>query len=131
MHIIEIKVQGHLFVQANICGCYLPSRTSIEFLLNKFKDKRNKGNFTNRANETTLVLANLYHLPIHLFDKDVYMKWYKNSDWANISCDDVNKVLTKTIASQCYLNGCCFSLVIQRVYRKLVRRFARQCSLKL
>ena len=112
----KIEIKGCSFIQADINGCYLPSATSIEFLMGKIRDKRNKKNFCDRANETTLVLANKYYLPIHLLEGDIYRAWHKNLDWADISYDDVNKVLTKNIALWCDLNKYSFSKVIQSLF---------------
>lgn len=113
---IKTEIQGLLFVRVNICGCYLPSLASIHFLLNKIKDKRNKSNFMKCANETTIVLASKYYLPIHLLESDIYRVWHKKIDWAHISYADMNKVLTKNIALWCDLNGCSFSRVIQSLF---------------
>jgi hypothetical protein len=108
-----IEVHGLSFIQVDIFGHYLPFITSIEYVLSKYKDKRNKRTFCDASNFVVSNIIEMYSLPSEPFDRAKYEVWFKNIDWDNISMPDVNTSIIKITESQCKLVGCSFYRVLQ------------------
>lgn len=63
-----IEVCGLSFTQVDIFGCYLPTHSSIESVLVKIPDKRNKRKICERSNELVMLFSPRYDIPDSFFD---------------------------------------------------------------
>jgi hypothetical protein len=63
-----IEVSGLSFTQVDIFGCYLPTITSIESVLAKIPDKRNKRKICERSNELVELHSQRFDIPDSFFD---------------------------------------------------------------
>jgi hypothetical protein len=113
MPLKTIEIHGLSFTQINIFGRYLPSIPSIEYVISKYEDKRNKRNFCVASNFVVTNVIETYNLPSEPFDRAKYEAWFENIDWDNISISDTNTSIIKVIESQCKLVGCSSYRVIQ------------------
>jgi hypothetical protein len=68
-----IEVYGLNFTQVDIFGCYLPLRTSIESVLDKITDKRNKRKICEHANKLTILHSQEFDIP-HNFQHEYICK---------------------------------------------------------
>jgi hypothetical protein len=64
-----IEVSGLSFTQVDIFGCYLPTTTSIESVLSKIPDKRNKRKACSRSNELVILHSQCLDIPDDFFNE--------------------------------------------------------------
>jgi hypothetical protein len=73
----KIEVSGLTFIQVDIFGYYLPTRTSIESVLAKISDKRNKRKICERSNELVDLHSQRFDIPDNFFDEWVCKVSYR------------------------------------------------------
>jgi hypothetical protein len=72
-----IEVSRLTFIQVDIFGCYLPTRTSIESVLAKISDKRNKRKICERSNELVELHSQRFDIPNDFFNEWVCKVSYR------------------------------------------------------
>jgi hypothetical protein len=113
---IETEIQGLTFIQADIFGKPLPSRTSIESVLDKITDKRNKRKICDRSNSVVLFLHQKYNLPINLLSDHFHDSRLKELSGGKLSLNDIHKILLHITELQCRLSGDDYYLLVQNLF---------------
>ena len=110
---IKIEIQGFSFIQADIYGCYLPSRASIESVLEKITDKRKKQKICTFSNRLVRNLSERWSIPSSLLDTACHIILFEYHYTGQISLEDLDKLRLNIVRSQCGLSGYSFDLVVQ------------------
>jgi hypothetical protein len=111
-----IDVHGLSFIQVDILGCYLPTRTAIESVLDEIRDKRNKKKICEHFNRMTIAHGQRFDIPID------YQSCYTCEISFRVEHTDediiynLNKILSMIMATQCTLSGYDFNLLAQNLF---------------
>lgn len=100
-----IEVSGLSFTQVDIFGCYLPTTTSIESVLAKIPDKRNKRKICKRSNELVEIHSQCFDIPDSLFDDYVCGVSYRVEKTDQDRMDNINKKMTVIMLYQACIAG--------------------------
>ncbi|WP_373538759.1 hypothetical protein [Chamaesiphon sp.] len=100
-----IEVSGLYFTRANIFGCYLPTRTSIESVLVKIPDKRNKRKICERSNELVELHSQCLDIPDSFFDDWVCTIEYRVEKTDRDRKYNLDKKLTVIMLHQACIAG--------------------------
>jgi hypothetical protein len=100
-----IEVSGLSFTQVDIFGCYLPTRTSIESVLAKIPDKRNKRKICERSNKLAILHSRRFDIPDSFFDDWVYRMSFKVEETSKNRLHDLYKKSEIIMFHQCELAG--------------------------
>jgi hypothetical protein len=100
-----IEVSRLTFIQVDIFGCYLPTRTSIESVLAKLSDKRNKRKICGRSNELVVLHSQYFDIPDSYFDDYGCEVTFRGEKTNEDSVYNLKKISIMITADQCKLAG--------------------------
>jgi hypothetical protein len=101
----KIEVSGLTFIQVDIFGCYLPTRTSIESVLAKISDKRNRRKICERSNELVDLHSERFDIPDSFFDEWVCKVSYRVEKTDRDRKCNLDKKLTVIMLYQACIAG--------------------------
>lgn len=100
-----IKISGLSFTQVDIFGCYFPTITSVESVLAKIPDKRNKRKACSRSNELVILHSQCLDIPDDFFSEWVCMVNYRVEKTDRDRKYNLNKKLTVIMLYQACIAG--------------------------
>jgi hypothetical protein len=113
---IKTEIQGFSFIQADVHGCYLPSRASIESVLEKVYNKTKKQKICAYSNRLVRNLDERSDIPSHLLDMAFHIILSEYYFTGQFSLEDLDKLILKTIRDQCQLSGYDFDIMMQNMF---------------
>lgn len=113
MLITKIEIQGLFFIQADVGGCYLPSRDSIKWALSVFKKDSSRAIFCHFSNFFTIHYVYHINIAIDSFEKNLHAETNKVFVLDNISALDLSEFSILLFKYKCQLSGHSFNRWLQ------------------
>jgi hypothetical protein len=117
---IETEIHRLSFSQVNIFGCYLPSRSSIESVLEQIRDHRKKRKICDRSNSQVPRLGRKYGLTIHQLEVSLSNAVLKERTGVGRSASeiyhDIGVGILYLTEKQCRISGDDYFLIVQNEF---------------